>query len=585
MNLFKKIEAEICAVIEQLKADGALPQTVSAEKVEVTPPKDAAHGDMATNAALVIAPQVGKNPKEIAALLLSRIEKLESLAKAEIAGPGFINMTLDVSVWQDAVRDILEEGRGYGNSNIGKGKKVNVEYVSANPTGPMHVGHGRGAVYGDALATLLLKAGYNVTKEYYINDAGGQVDTLADSAFLRYREACGEKIGEIPEGLYPGDYLVPVGTGLFVEYGRKLLDKPREEWLPIVREFTIDAMMAIIKSDLLTLGIEHDVFTSERKIRDTGKVDEAVRLLDEKGLIYTGVLEPPKGKPVPEDWEQKPQMLFRSTQFGDDLDRAIKKSDGSWTYFAPDIAYHFDKCQRGFDVLIDVFGADHGGYVKRIKSVVGALTDGKVAIEIKLMQMIKLMRGGEPAKMSKRAGNFITLSEAIDEVGKGVFRFIMLTRKNDAPLDFDFEKVKEQSKDNPVFYVQYAHARAHSVMRNARADLPEAMKLQHSASPKIFARLKHKQEITLIRLMCGWPRLVESAAESFEPHRVAFYLQDLAAAFHGFWNLGNDDVTLRFLLKDDVELSAARITLARAVATVIASGLMVLGVEPLEEMR
>jgi arginyl-tRNA synthetase len=585
MNLFKKTEIDICAVVEQLKTEGALPQNISTDKVEVTPPRDAAHGDMATNAALVIAPQAGKNPKDIATLLLARIEKLDGVAKAEIAGPGFINMTLDVAVWQNAVRDILEEGLGYGNSDIGGGKKVNVEYVSANPTGPMHVGHGRGAVYGDALSTLLLKAGYNVTKEYYINDAGAQVDKLAESAFLRYREACGETIGEIPEGLYPGDYLVPVGTELYVTYGKNLLDKPREEWLPVIREFTIDAMMALIKNDLYTLGVVHDVFTSERVLSQSGKVEEALATLESKGLIYTGVLEPPKGKPVPEDWESKPQTLFRSTEFGDDLDRAIKKSDGSWTYFAPDIAYHFDKCQRGFDILIDIFGADHGGYVKRIKSAVDALTGGRVKIDVKLMQMIKLMRGGEPAKMSKRAGNFITLSEAIDEVGKGVFRFIMLTRKNDAPLDFDFEKVIEQSKDNPVFYVQYAHARAHSILRNARTELPEAMKLQHAAGPKVFARLKHPQEIALIRLMCGWPRLVESAAASFEPHRVAFYLQDVAAAFHGFWNLGNDDVTLRFLLKDDVELSAARTTLARAVATVIASGLMVLGVEPLEEMR
>lgn len=584
MNLFKKIQNDVCSVIEQLKADGALPQSVVTDKVEVTPPRDVAHGDMATNAALVIAPQVGKKPQEIAALLLARIEKLEGIAKAEIAGPGFINMTLDISVWQNAVREILEEGLGYGNSDMGDGKKVNVEYVSANPTGPMHVGHGRGAVYGDALATLLLKAGYNVTKEYYINDAGAQVDKLADSAFLRYREACGEKIGEIPEGLYPGDYLVPVGQQLMVEYSRTLLDKPREEWLPIVRSFTIDAMMGLIKDDLLTLGVHHDVFTSERKLSESGKVEEALDWLDKKGLIYTGVLEPPKGK-TPDDWEPREQTLFRSTQFGDDCDRPVKKSDGSWTYFAPDIAYHYDKYKRGCDILVDVFGADHGGYVKRMKAAVSAMSDGQATLEVKLMQMIKLMRGGEPAKMSKRSGNFITLREAIDEVGKGVFRFIMLTRKNDAPLDFDFEKVIEQSKDNPVFYVQYAHARVHSILRNCRADLPEAMKMQHGAGPKVFARLKHPEEIALIRLLCAWPRMVEQAAVAFEPHRIAFYLNDVAAAFHGFWNLGNDDVTLRFILKDDVELSAARITLARAVATVIASGLMVLGVEPMEEMR
>lgn len=584
MNLFKKIETDVRTVVEQLKTEGALSADVSAEKIEATPPRETSHGDVATNAALVIAPQAGKNPKEIATLLAGRIQKLPGIAKVDIAGPGFINMTLDSAVWQGAVLDILEEGLGYGNSTLGKGKKVNIEYVSVNPTGPMHVGHAR-YIYGDALATLMLKAGYNVTKEYYINDAGGQVDKVADSAFLRYREACGENIGEIPEGLYPGEYLIPVGQALFHIHDRKLLDKPREEWLPIVRDYALDAMMQLIKTDLGLVGIHHDVFTSERAITKAGKVEQAIAALDEKGLIYTGVLEPPKGKPTPEDWEAKPQTLFRSTQFGDDLDRPIKKSDGSWTYFAPDIAYHYDKITRGFDLLIDLFGADHGGYVKRIKSAVTALSDGRVTLEVKLCQLVKFMRKGEPLKMSKRAGTFITVREVVEEVGKDVFRFIMLTRKNDAPLDFDFEKVVEQSKDNPVFYVQYAHARAKSVIRRALEESPEALKLAEKPSEKLLARLTHPEELALIRLMCGWPRLVEQAAVSLEPHRVAFYLQDLAASFHGLWNLGNEDPKLRFIQKDDVELSAARIILTRALATVIASGLMVLGVQPVEEMR
>jgi arginyl-tRNA synthetase len=584
MNIFKQIEKELHLIIEQMKSAGKLPSEVVSDKVEATPPRDASHGDIATNAAMVIAAQAGKNPREIATLLAEEIKNLAGISKVEIAGPGFINLTLAPSIWQEAVADILENGRGYGNSEIGRGKKVNVEYVSANPTGPMHVGHGRGAVFGDALATLLLKANYNVTKEYYINDAGAQVDKVADSAYLRYREACGEAIGEIPEGLYPGEYLVPIGQALARIHGKKLLDQPREQWLPLVRDYALEAIMELIKSDLAALGIVHDIFTSERALTQAGKVEAALAQLEKKGLIYTGVLEPPKGK-TPDDWEPRPQVLFRSTQFGDDVDRAVKKSDGSWTYFAPDIAYHFDKCQRGFDLLIDIFGADHGGYVKRLKSAVSALSDGKVTLEVKLMQMIKLLRGGEPAKMSKRAGNFVTVREVIDEVGSGVFRFIMLTRKNDAPLDFDFAKVMEQSKDNPVFYVQYAHARTRSVMRNTASEMPDAFKLAQSPTPHMLTRLSHPQELALIRLMCGWPRMVESAALALEPHRIAFYLHDLAAAFHGLWTLGNDDLTLRFLIKDDIELTAARIALAHAVSVVIASGLMVLGVEPMEEMR
>lgn len=585
MNIFKKIERELHLIVEQLKKEGKLPDTVTTDRIDAAPPTEArVTSDMTTNAAMVLAKQAGKNPREIAGLLLEKITNLAGVAGAEIAGPGFINITLSPSIWQEAVLDILEQGRGYGNSEVGTRKRVNIEYVSANPTGPMHVGHGRGAVYGDALASLLMKAGYDVTREYYINDAGAQVEKVADSVFLRYREALGENIGEIPEGLYPGDYLIAVGKGLADAHGRTLLNQSRAEWLPVVRDYSLDVLMQLIKDDLAVLGIYHNVFSSERAITKAGEVEAALATLEKKGLIYTGVLEPPKGK-APEDWEPRPQTLFKSTQFGDDCDRPIKKSDGSWTYFAPDIALHFDKCRRGFDLLIDVFGADHGGYVKRIKAVVQALTDGKVGMEVKLCQLVKFLRNGEPMKMSKRAGTFVTVREVVDEVGKDVFRFIMLTRKNDVPLDFDFAKVMEQSKDNPVFYVQYAHARAHSVMRNAGAEQPEALKMAASPSPHLLSRLSTPEELAIIRLLCNWPRMVESAAQALEPHRVAFYLHEVAAAFHGFWNLGNDDLGLRFIIKHDIELTAARIALARAVSLVIASGLMVLGVEPMEEMR
>ncbi len=584
MNIYRKIENEIRHLVEQLKQVGDLPADVVTDKVEATPTKDAAHGDIATNAAMVVAAQVGRNPKEIAALILELLKHQSLIAKAEIAGPGFINITLNDGVWQKSVLDILNNGRDYGRSTIGKDVRVNVEYVSANPTGPMHVGHGRGAVYGDALGTLLQKAGYDVTREYYINDAGGQIDKLADSAYLRYRQACGETVTEIPEGLYPGDYLIPVGKALADKYGTEFMNAQPDDYRPVIRLFTVNAMMELIKQDLAALGIHHDIFTSERAITEAGKVGEAMATLEAKGLIYTGVLEPPKGK-TPDDWEPRPQTLFRATQFGDDSDRPVKKSDGSWTYFAPDIAYHFDKCNRNFNLLIDVFGADHGGYVKRLKAAVNALSGGTVTLDVKLMQMIKLMRGGEPAKMSKRAGNFVMVSDVVDEVGKDVFRFIMLNRKNDAPLDFDFEKVMEQSKDNPVFYVQYAHARSRSVIRNIKAEMPDAAQQAVTPSFEVLHRLSHPQELALIRVLCGWPRLVEQAALAREPHRVTFYLQELAAAFHGFWNLGNDDLGLRFIIKHDIELTAARMALADAVSQVIASGLNVLGVEPLEEMR
>lgn len=470
-----------------------------------------------------------------------------------------------------------------GNSDIGTGQTVNVEYVSANPTGPMHVGHGRGAVVGDALALLLAKAGYKVTKEYYINDAGAQVDVLARSAYLRYREAFGETI-EIPEGLYPGDYLVPVGEKLKETFGDKWLNAEEGDYLEEIKAFSINAMMDLIREDLAVLGVTHDVFSSEKELVENGGVDKAITYLEERGLIYTGVLEPPKGK-KPEDWEPRPQLLFKASEFGDDVDRPLKKSDGSGTYFASDIAYHFDKFQRGSDQLIDVMGADHGGYVKRMKAAVKAMSEGKAELDIKLAQMVNLMDNGEPVKMSKRAGTFITLREVIDKVGKDVVRFIMLTRKNDAQLEFDFTKVTEQSKDNPVFYVQYAHARCHSVFRKADEEFTDLDRTETALAKADLSLLNDESELTLMRLMAEWPRLIEAAAESHEPHRITYYLYDLASEFHSLWNKGTGDVSLRFLHADNLELTKARLALLKAVSLVIASGLLVLGVEPREELR
>lgn len=584
MNVFATIESHIKSIIDSLKAAGGLPPEADATRVEATPPRDPSHGDIATNAAMILAAQTKQKPQELAALLLEEIKKIPNVASASIAGAGFINITLAPSAWQTLIPTILSEGAGYGNSEIGKGVKVNVEYVSANPTGPMHVGHGRGAVFGDALATLLLKAGYSVTREYYINDNGAQIDKLAETAYLRYREACGENIGEIPEGLYPGDYMKAVGEGLAKAHGHALLDAPRAEWLPIARQFSVDINLAMIKDDLAQLGIRHEVFASERKIVESGRVEEALALLEKEGLIYVGTLEPPKGK-APDDWEPRPQTLFRSTQFGDDADRPVKKSDGSWTYFAPDIAYHLDKIRRGHTRLINILGADHGGYVKRITAAVTALSGGKATLEVKLCQLVKFLRGGEPMKMSKRAGTFVTVREVVDEVGKDVFRFIMLTRRNDQPLDFDFEKAMEQSKDNPVFYVQYAHARVKSVLRLAAADVPDAVARAEKADAGLLSHLSAPEELALLKTMAAWPRTVEQAARAGEPHRVAFYLQELAGAFHTLWNRGNEQNTLRFIQKDAIELTAARLALIRALAATIASGLMVLGVEPVEELR
>lgn len=584
MNLFKYFRDCILESLTELAAAGSLPAGLDTSKVTAEPPRDASHGDVSTNAAMVLSKPAGCKPRDLAEKLAEKLRANPAVTTVEIAGPGFVNLRLADDFWRDRLRDVLQAGRGYGQSDQGQGIRVNVEYVSANPTGPMHVGHGRGAVVGDALAALLAKAGYAVTREYYINDAGAQVDVLARSAHLRYREALGENIGEIPEGLYPGDYLKPVGAALAAQHGPALKDQPEAEWLPLVRRFAIDAMMDLIREDLAALGVRHDVFTSERGLVEAGAVDRVLADLESRDLIYQGVLEPPKGK-LPDDWEPRPQTLFRATGFGDDVDRPLKKSDGSWTYFASDIAYHQDKFQRGTPQMIDIWGADHGGYVKRMQAAVKAVTEGHGDLDVKLCQMVNLMKGGEPVRMSKRAGTFVTLREVVDEVGKDVVRFIMLTRKNDAHLDFDLEKVTEQSRDNPVFYVQYAHARRHSVERQARDMFPDLDLSHASLADADLNRLTDPAELALIRMMAAWPRMVETAAEAHEPHRVAFYLNDLAAAFHALWNKGKDDTTLRFLVAGDRELSRARLALVAGMATVIACGLDVFGVEPVEEMR
>ena len=584
MNLFTHFRERIAGLIDELVQAGELPDGLDLSRITVEPPREAAHGDVTTNAAMLLAKPAKKNPRDIAALLAAKVEGLDGVTGVEIAGPGFINMRLGDDFWQARLRDILDAGAAYGDSAAGQGQKVNVEYVSANPTGPMHVGHARGAVFGDALAALLDKAGYAVTREYYINDAGAQVDVLARSLHLRYREALGEDIGTIPEGLYPGDYLIPAGQALVERDGEKWQDADEADWLPVVRDFAIDAMMDMIRDDLHALGVDHGVFTSERELVKGGKVDEALAFLKGQGLIYEGVLEPPKGK-LPDDWEEREQTLFKATDFGDDVDRPVAKSDGSWTYFATDMAYHLDKYRRGFADMIDVWGADHGGYVKRMQAAIKALTGGEGTLDVKLCQMVSLSENGEPVKMSKRAGTFVTLRDVVDKVGKDVVRFIMLTRKNDAGLEFDFAKVTEQSKDNPVFYVQYAHARVNSVMRMAADELGADAVGANAVHGANLSRLSDANELSLIKLLTQWPRIVESAATAHEPHRIAFYLGDVAAEFHGLWNKGKDDKSLRFVIADDAELTLARLAMIRAVANVIASGLQVFGVTPVEEMR
>jgi arginyl-tRNA synthetase len=583
-DLYRYFQQEVAAIALDLSGQGKLPPGLDVARVTVEPTREAAHGDIATNAAMVLAGQAKRKPRDIADLFKEKLGGVSGVTAVEVAGPGFINLRLGAAFWHDRLRDILAAGVAYGDSDLGKGEKINVEYVSANPTGPMHVGHGRGAVVGDALAGLLEKAGFSVTREYYINDAGAQVDVLARSLHLRYREALGETVGAIPEGLYPGEYLIPAGQALAKRDGDKWTKVPESEWLASVRAFAIEAMLALIKEDLAALGVSHSVFTSEKALVAAGKVDEALKVLSSNKLIYEGILEPPKGM-LPDDWEPRPQTLFRATQFGDDVDRPLKKSDGSWTYFATDIAYHLDKYRRGFGAMVNVWGADHGGYVKRLQAAVKALTAGEGTLDVRLCQMVNLLEAGQPVKMSKRAGTFVTLRDVIDQVGKDVVRFIMLTRKSDAQLDFDLAKVLEQSRDNPVFYVQYAHARIRSVFRHAAETFkPEELTPAGLAGADI-ARLTEPEELALIKTLAGWPRMVEAAAEAHEPHRVAFYLNDLAAEFHALWNRGNDAAHLRFLLPQDPALTRARLALLQAVAFVIASGLAVFRVTPVEEMR
>jgi arginyl-tRNA synthetase len=584
MDLFAHFHDVVAAEVLALAKSGALPEGLDLSRIAVEPPRDPAHGDLSTNAAMVLAKPAGKNPRELAQKLAERLRQHADIVSADVAGPGFLNLKLVDAFWHARLAEILRAGPAYGDSRMGQGRRVNVEFVSANPTGPLTAGHARGAVVGDALAGLLAKAGYEVSREYYINDAGAQVDVLARSTYLRYREALGETIGEIPSGYYPGDYLRPVGQALAERDGKKWLAAPESEWLPEVRRFAVDASMAAIREDLAALGIRMDVFSSERQLVEAGAVDRALKTLDERGLLYRGVLEPPKGK-QPEDWEPREQLLFRSTAFGDDVDRPIRKADGSFAYFANDIAYHLDKLSRGFFLLIDVVGVDHSGWVKRINAAVAAISGRRDALDVKLCALVNLLQGGQPVKMSKRAGNFVTLRDVIDEVGRDVVRFIMLTRRNDQPLDFDFAKVTEQSKDNPVFYVQYAHARAASVLRLAQEQLPAAELASESLADSRLSRLVAPEELGLIKRLASWPRLVESAAETHEPHRVAFYLQDLAAEFHMLWNKGKEEPSLRFLIADEPELTKARLALVQGIKHVIASGLRVFGVEPVEEMR
>lgn len=575
MNLFAQYRELILAAVEAIAPGHKL------DAITLEPPRDASHGDLSTNAAMVVGGQAKMKPRDLADKLAEKLRTMPNVEKVDVAGPGFINITLAASAWQNMVPVILNLGNSYGNSHIGKGQKINVEYVSANPTGPMHVGHARGAVYGDAIAGLLLKAGYDVTKEYYINDAGVQISVLAESALLRYREALGETIGEIPAGLYPGEYLKGAGEALKEKFGDTLLAKPKDEQITLARQITIDCMMALIKHDLADLGIHHDVFTSEAKLHADKKIEKAVARLTELGHVYRGVLEPPKGEKPPEDWEAKEQLLFRATSFGDDADRTVQKSNGDYAYFAGDLALTMDKISRGYSELIYMLGADHGGYVKRLEAITTALSEGKAKADVKLCQLVHLFKNGEPVRMSKRAGNFVTVRDVLDEVGKDILRFVMLMRKTTQDMEFDLDKVKEQSKDNPVFYVQYAHARAKSVLRLAAEQAPAALAIENPD----FSLLSHPAELALIKLLAAYPRLIEQAAVAHEPHRILYFVQEIAAAFHGLWNVGSKDAEIRMIQHENLPLTAARLALAKAMTVVLASGLTTCGVNPVDELR
>ncbi|MGZ8313457.1 MAG: arginine--tRNA ligase [Allosphingosinicella sp.] len=576
MTLYARFAAHLHAALDALEQEGALAAGVDRAAVAVEPPRDLAHGDLATNAAMVLAKRAGTNPRALAELIVPKLCEIAEVATAEVAGPGFINIRLGRRVWEEELETILAEGADYGRSAMGRGQRVNVEYVSANPTGPMHMGHCRGAVVGDALATLLEYSGHRVTREYYVNDAGGQVDVLARSAHLRYREALGEEIGEIPEGFYPGDYLKPVGRKLADEYGDRFVGAPESEWLVPFRKVAVAMMLDEIRADLALLGIHHDLFSSEAEVHERGLADQAVETLRARGLIYEGELERPKSLDEHDEWEPVELSLFRATEYGDDQDRPVKKSDGSWTYFGGDLAYHFQKAQ-GADQLIDIWGADHAGTVKRIKAAVAALTEGKMPFDVKLVQMVRLLRAGEPVKMSKRSGNFVTLADVVNEVGRDVVRFTMLTRKADAQMDFDFARVVEASKDNPVFYVQYAHARISSLGRKAPETVPDL-------PAEADLGLLDEDELALVRLAAQFPRIIESAAAAHEPHRIAFYLGDLAAAFHAQWNKGNDDPEKRFLLAHNPEMTRARLELANGIGQIVRNGLALMGVQAAKEM-
>jgi arginyl-tRNA synthetase len=584
-NPFRTFELEVKDAVQSLEM--FVDSELDLSRITVEPPRDPSHGDMATNAAMVLAKPARKNPREIAEALAEKLRASEHISDVSIAGPGFINVRTTEKVWTDELRTILSTGPSYGGGTA-ETRKINVEYVSANPTGPMHVGHCRGAVVGDALANLLAFAGHDVTREYYINDAGGQIEVLARSVYLRYREALGEEIGAIPDGLYPGDYLVPVGKKLAADHGDKLLSMDESQWMPAVKDTAIDAMMDLIRDDLARLGVKHEVFFSERTLHavdgNTSAIDETIHTLDEKGLIYTGTLPPPKGE-VPEDWEDREQLLFRSTDAGDDSDRALKKSNGDYTYFAADVAYFRDKFERSFKEMIFILGADHGGYVKRMEALGRAISDGTAQVSIRLCQLVKLYRDGEPVKMGKRTGNFVTLREVVDEVGRDAVRFMMLYRKNDAPLDFDFAKVTEQSKDNAVFYVQYAHARTASVFRQAGEEVSGLDTSDNALAAANLDLLTDPGELALVKKLAEYERIIRAASRSHEPHRIAFYLYDLAANFHSHWNRGRDEKALRFIHQDQPELTLARLALVKAVATVLASGLAIVGADAPEEMR
>ena len=569
--------------VDKLALIGVLPRGLDVKGIAVEPPRDTSHGDIATNAAMVLAKSAAMKPRDLAAQLSDLLEEVDGIESTDIAGPGFINIRMKKSSWHQCLKKIFELGTAFGESEIGAGEKVNVEYVSANPTGPLHVGHARGAVFGDVLASLLTKAGFNVTREYYINDAGAQVDILARSAHLRYCEALGDKIGPIKEGLYPGEYLRPVGKILAEKFNNKFRNVPESEWLIPVRQIAIDEMMKLIRSDLAEIGVKPDIFTSERALVDSGEVMACLNELNSRGLIYEGILEPPKGK-KPDDWEPRPQTLFKAVEFGDDVDRPLKKSDGMWTYFAGDIAYHRDKFNRGFINQINIWGADHGGYIKRVKSAVNAVTNDQATLDVRVCQLVKLLDNGKPIKMSKRSGNFVTLRQLVDKVGKDIVRFIMLTRKNDAPLDFDLSAVTSQSRDNPVWYVQYAHARCNSLKNMIKGQMPNLDINYPALKNAKIELLRERPEIELLKLMAGWPRIIEASALAKEPHRIAFYLFDLASGFHSLWTQGKEDPSLRFMIKDDPELTKARLVLVCALQAVIASGLELIGIKPLEEM-